>query len=273
MIAAGIVLFNPDIVRLKENINAIKNQVDLIICIDNFSDNIDEIKEQLNNEKKIFLIENNQNMGIAVALNQTLRFAEENKCKWLLSLDQDSVVMPGIVKKYIEHIEDDTAVITCIIKDRNVDAVKNMIDDVEKIDFCITSGALYNVEKLLLLGGYDEKMFIDYVDFDMCIRLRKAGYSIIRINYVGLLHEVGKTKEINFFGKKELIFNESAFRKYFEVRNRFYYIYKHGDYINKKREYLRTFKFIFMTILYESDKCNKIKRMFKGYIDYRKMIK
>lgn len=276
MIAAGIVLFNPDIKRLKENIDSVKNQVDFIVCIDNNSKNILEIEKFLKDKDydNVFLKKNEDNLGIAKALNQTIEFAKENKAEWILSLDQDSVADSNIINKYKDYIDcKNAAVITCIIKDRNTDIVKNMINDVEKIDLCITSGALYNVEKLLSLGGYDEKMFIDYVDFDMCIRLRKAGYDIIRINYVGLLHEVGRTKEINFFGKKELIFNESAFRKYYEVRNRFYYIHKHEDYINKKLEYLRTFKFIFMTILYENDKCNKIKRMYKGYRDYRKMIK
>ena len=37
---AGIVLYNPDLGRLKENIESICKQVDKVILIDNGSDNI-----------------------------------------------------------------------------------------------------------------------------------------------------------------------------------------------------------------------------------------
>ena len=43
--AAGIVLYNPDIKRLEENISAIAPQVNELILIDNSSKNIDEIAE------------------------------------------------------------------------------------------------------------------------------------------------------------------------------------------------------------------------------------
>ena len=42
---AGIVLYNPDLGRLKENIESICKQVDKVILIDNGSDNIRSNKE------------------------------------------------------------------------------------------------------------------------------------------------------------------------------------------------------------------------------------
>ena len=42
---AGIVLYNPDLGRLKENIESICKQVDKVILIDNGSDNIREIED------------------------------------------------------------------------------------------------------------------------------------------------------------------------------------------------------------------------------------
>ena len=46
-VCAGIVLFQPDIERLKENINAIINYVEHIYMVDNGSENIEEIRECL----------------------------------------------------------------------------------------------------------------------------------------------------------------------------------------------------------------------------------
>ena len=51
------------------------------------------------------------------------------------------------------------------------------------------------------IGGFDEKLFIDGVDFDFCIRMRKAGYGILRSNNVYLLQEVGKGRSKSLFGK------------------------------------------------------------------------
>ena len=53
MTAAGIVLYNPDVERLHENINGIINQVDALILIDNGSDNIKEIENKYNDTEKI----------------------------------------------------------------------------------------------------------------------------------------------------------------------------------------------------------------------------
>ena len=38
--AAGIVSYNPDISRLKENIETIRKQVKIVLIIDNASDNV-----------------------------------------------------------------------------------------------------------------------------------------------------------------------------------------------------------------------------------------
>ena len=32
----------------------------------------------------------------------------------------------------------------------------------------------------IFIGGFDETMFIDFVDFDFCYRLKKEGYEILQ---------------------------------------------------------------------------------------------
>ena len=46
-IAAGIVLYSPDIARLKKNLEAIVPQVEKVFLVDNHSDNIEEVKKML----------------------------------------------------------------------------------------------------------------------------------------------------------------------------------------------------------------------------------
>ena len=70
---AGIVLYNPDLGRLKENIESICKQVDKVILIDNGSDNIREIEDLIKEYLNCILLKNGENMGIAYALNQILK--------------------------------------------------------------------------------------------------------------------------------------------------------------------------------------------------------
>ena len=73
-IAAIIVLYNPEMNRLHENIMAVYDQVDEVHLIDNTSNNIASIKEKYKNNKKISFQCNNTNCGIAKALNQGFEY-------------------------------------------------------------------------------------------------------------------------------------------------------------------------------------------------------
>ena len=105
-IVAGIISFNPEIKRLKENICAITNQCDCLYLIDNGSGNINDVIELLNkiNDEKITLIRNNKNKGIARALNQLCEIALGNGYEWIITLDQDSVCPLNLTAQYKKYI-------------------------------------------------------------------------------------------------------------------------------------------------------------------------
>ena len=75
-IAAGIVLYNPDMDRFKKNLKAIAPQVEKVFLVDNHSDNIEEVKKMLEQFPVCELIENEKNAGIATALNQLMSEAQ-----------------------------------------------------------------------------------------------------------------------------------------------------------------------------------------------------
>jgi len=274
MYIAGIVLFNPDLERLRENIEAIAGQVSSVICVDNGSDNIEKIMELLSKYNNVSLEQNSKNLGIACALNQILKYAQIRGSKWVLTLDQDSVADKNLISVYDKYIElPNIGMFTPIIKDRNNPQLVKLDKEYVEIPECITSGCLTNVEAMYEIGGFDEKMFIDFVDFDACHSLTERGYRIIRINYCGLLHEVGKTKSAKFLGMNVEIYNHSAFRKYYIIRNGLYFIYKHKNSLNPVKEYFRLMKYFLLVIIYESNKKEKIKSMCKGFCDGIKMTR
>lgn len=264
-IFAGIVTFNPDISRLKENINSIFNQVDKIVIVDNHSNNLAEIME-LCKKFNIVLITFSDNLGIATALNKIMNYALEAGVKYVLTLDQDSICPKNMIANLSKHFKDDVAIVCPYIHDLNSN---NDISNrkTQNVDRCITSGALTSVDSWKKIDGFDEYMFIDGVDFDFCDRLKNAGFSIIRCADVVLEHEIGKISIRKFLWFDVCVRNHSAFRKYYIARNIIYLDKKNHYKFYPIKTILREIKLILIVILYEEDKKNKLKLILDGIKD------
>lgn len=269
-ISAGIVLFNPDIKRLKENIDAVIVQCAHVYLVDNGSGNIDEVLELLKEYKKskISVICNAKNHGIAKALNQLASAAQKDGYEWLLTLDQDSVSPCNIIEEFEKYITyQDIGILCPVIYDRNkgeeIKAKKGSIE----IDECITSGSLLNIKAWNKIGGFDENLFIDGVDFDICYRLKKNGYKILCIQSVVLLHELGHIEYHRFLFWRVLVKNHSAFRKYYIARNIIYIAKKRKSVLLVVKGLLQEIKMLGIVILYEEDKLNKSRCICRGIYD------
>lgn len=273
-VIAGIVLFNPNIDRLSENINAIIEQVDRLILVNNGSANIDSVRKLiLDNNWKIEIVDLKINMGIAYALNSILKAAAMKGYEWFLTLDQDSVVSDNLIDVYERYINyNNLGLLSCDVIDRNFEVTHNEVDH-EELDYVITSGSLVNTSLCKRVNGFDNDMFIDFVDFDLCAKIREAGYKIIRTYDTSLLHEVGHSTPKLIGNKQYIAYNHSPFRVYYFCRNGLYFIRKHRDSnsIDEhawKKNLLR--RFVLIT-LYERQKFAKYKEIFRGIRDSKKM--
>lgn len=266
--AAVIVLFNPDTDRLLLNINAVVNQVDKLILVDN-ADSKAELDEIID-KYKIEYISDYGNKGIAYALNRAVEYCCKNGFDWLLTLDQDSVCPADIVETYEKYIDDDVAIITCAINYNNQELLKSD-EEYSYIDECITSAAFTNVEICKSLGGFDEQMFIDRVDFEYCYRVRKAGYKMLRVNTIVLDHNLGDLKLKKVGNQVMRVGGHSSFRKFYIAQNTVYCQRKHPDIISKSVCNKKLIKLIVKTMLYESNKYKKIKSIIKGIKSGKKM--
>ena len=269
-ISAGIVLFNPDIIRLKENISAVIVQCTHIYLVDNGSNNIDEVKRLLNqyNQSKISILCNLENQGIAKALNQLTIAAQKDGYEWILTLDQDSVSPSNIISEFKNYITCQNVGMLCpVIYDRNKGKEIKAKEGCTEIDECITSGSLLNIEAWNNIGGFDENMFIDGVDFDICYRLRQNGYKILCIQSVVLLHELGRIEYHHFLFWRVLVKNHSAFRKYYIARNIIYTAKKRRSTLLFVKGLLQEIKMLGIVVFYEEDKLNKSKCICRGIYD------
>lgn len=219
---AGIVLYNPDLKRLRENINAILPQVPQLLLVDNGSSNIKDILEEYQSREKINFICLNNNLGIAAAQNKICIYAKDNGFNWAITLDQDSVVPENLISEYKKYASDESIGIICPrIIDRNAGEINynRIVSNIEDISQCIASASAIRLSAWEKTGGFYEPLFIDSVDFDMCWSLKELGYRIIRANNVSLLHEVGHSKLVHFAGKDRMILNHSPLRYYYIIRN------------------------------------------------------
>ncbi|MDE5873792.1 MAG: glycosyltransferase family 2 protein [Lachnospiraceae bacterium] len=277
--AAGIVLYNPDINRMKENINAIINQVDYVILVDNGSKNNPDIEAAIEHSfhisDKLIIKFSQKNNGIAWALNQIFTIAEEQSVKWVLTLDQDSVCPSDIIESYIKYsasISKSKIGILCpTIVDKNAGILEGDVHKTEEIKRCITSGSFTSLVAWKQLSGFDEKMFIDGVDFDFCDRLRMNGYKIIRIGSISLTHELGKITTHRFLFKTVKVQNHSALRKYYIVRNRFYLSRKEKNPFAIITSFFFVIKFSATIVLFEKNRRKKLKAVLKGMCDGLKL--
>lgn len=279
---AGIVLFNPQPARLRDNIEAVYKEAAGLIIVDNASANQAEIRELLAGYAHVRYIRNAKNYGVAKALNQICEAAESAGYPFVLTLDQDSVCPVHLLKEYEKYLPLERTGILCPqVRDRNCSlnvqtgALKGRASlngsspdrNVTVMSWCITSASLVSLQAWKEVNGFDEEMFIDGVDQDFCERIRRKGYRIYRLDTVTLLHEIGAICEKRFLFWRVYVKNHSAFRKYYIARNTVFVARKKRSVRLMALSCLRVIRQFLLVLLYEQGKIKKLAAIAKGAWD------
>lgn len=283
---AGIVLYNAELDRLQLEINSVLPQVDLICLCDNGSQNIEEVESLISGINKIILLRNKINLGIGAASNQICRYAEKEGIDWVLMLDHDTICPKNLICTYKKYINDQSIGMICpnvVDKEivNNVYCKKNK-QKVEYVNRCIQSATFIKIDVWRKCQGFNEWMFIDFVDFDFCKRVELSGFKILRCNTVTVDHQLGKrvrTKHALFYEKlykttemrifKYMTYkNEfSAARVYYCTRNNIAFIKIFGNDLDKKTEWIAFFDRIIRRIVRSNHRFMIIKETIKGIVD------
>lgn len=259
---AGIVLYNPEIERLKQNIDAILPQIEKLVLVDNGSKSLSSIKDEYEPNSKIIIVELGENLGIAAAQNRICQYAKDKGYKWAITLDQDSVSPQNLVAEYQKLTNRENVGMICPkVIDRNFGEITYGIEHkgIEEISECIASASAIRISAWEKVGGFYEPLFIDGVDFDMCWALTEHGYKILRTNDVELLHEVGHSRAEHFAGKNRMILNHSPLRYYYIIRNSFITGRRHHQLLRNLRYCIRM---IYQINRYESNRWAKNKMVY-----------
>ena len=269
-IPATVIWYNPDNENIK-NIRTYIDYVEKLYIIDNSKENNKKLADSLNNLKAEYIY-NDKNLGIAKALNLACEKAASEDFEWILTMDQDSSFDSDSINDYFRAFEKMTKNNVGIISPRHI--LKNDIDkfsDVKEsaeVDHVMTSGNLLNLKIWEEIGRFDENLFIDEVDSEICFRIIENGYKVIQLNKIRMFHELGNLEKKNFFTRKISVLNHNHIRKYYIMRNKFYMLKKYKKYRLRYIYYI--LNDFFKVIFYEKDKLRKLKYMFKGIADFMK---
>lgn len=264
MTVCGIVTFNPERARLAQNLAAIAScrGIAHVLVVDNASRNVEEIADCLGAEAT--LIRNTRNEGIAHALNQLCQAAAEMGADWILTLDQDSLISPNAIEVYERHeVHGKPLGIMCcrVFSEHFGNMYTKAETGTDEIRSCITSGSLVNLDAWRAVGGFFEPLFIDGVDFDFCIRVRKAGFRILRCNDVVLQQRIGQSREVYVLGHRAMVLNHAPSRYYYIARNYLYIGIHHGRLLHWVWEILKR---MLLVACHEQGRRRKLAFMLRG---------
>jgi rhamnosyltransferase len=243
-----IVTFHPSD-QMLDAVTEVLAQVDGLVVVDNGS-NADELDLLRGSSQNLgfHLIENKENLGIAEALNQGVRWSKSNNYPWVILFDQDSRITDGFITQMFAAWEchpDRERVVS--LHPRYVDSETGIEPAVRRARdggpiLSMTSGALMPTWIFDRIGGFASEYFIDWVDFEYCFRIRAADYLIADSRQAVLVHRAGHPQSLSFLGFSFRPTHHSAMRRYYLSRNR----------IAVYRKYFRVFPIWILQSMYES---------------------
>jgi rhamnosyltransferase len=216
-VLAVVVSFN-DGAAVHRCVHALLHQVDGILIVDNGSSDHDvPLIRELANHAKVSIHWRGRNDGIAIALNTGLKYAEVQNFEWILTMDQDSVAAPDMIRRYAEalqHLPRNVSLAPML----NATKSSRLLELCQKVGYAITSGNMTRTDLMRAAGGFRDELFIDCVDFDFSLKFRALGGEIYVIPAAQMCHQLGQKHNIpKLFSK--FYTNHSALRRYYIFRN------------------------------------------------------
>jgi len=264
-IGAIIITYNPQIKDLFDNILTYSSQVNQIVIVDNSTDllNKSQIRDACPNNKIVYL-DMKGNKGVATALNAGFEYVMMNGADWVLTMDQDSCFVSSIdgYKSYILNHDVSNLLLLAPIY-HFYDLKQECSETITNLKIAIQSGCLVNVSNYLKNGSYREDFFIDFVDYEYCLRGNSKKLILFQIHSVLLKHSLGEKRTGCFLNFKFNYCSSIPMRYYYVIRNglKTAFIYKNFNCV------LIIIKTVVRVLLLEDNKKKKFSFILKGVVD------
>lgn len=231
-----MVTYETDLVQLRALLNAVLDQVDGMVLVDN-GDAMLFSGLSLDCGTKVQTLGMGENRGLAAAQNWGIGKAREWGAEYVLLLDQDSVPAVDMVSKLMEAMVDlrdrglRIAAVGPRYTDQNQISLRPFVrvrnarierfdcgrsDRVVEVDHLIASGSLVPMAALDAIGEMREELFIDHIDTEWSLRARCEGYRLFGVCSAAMRHGLGD-RPYRFLGRYVPI--HSPLRHYYHFRN------------------------------------------------------
>ncbi|MEV7529245.1 glycosyltransferase family 2 protein [Agrococcus sediminis] len=238
-VVAVAVTYRPDEAAIGEVLARAAAQVRALVVLDNATPDADGAHwtERIRLPEGVDVERSATNAGLGAAYNRAAAIARERGARFVLLLDQDSLLEPGCVDALLRHADRRAArgplgaVGPTFVDARSGETapfvrfgfpLNRKFDapaggDVD-VDFLISSGSLIPLEALEAAGPFDEGLFIDSVDMEWCFRAKRAGLQLVGVADARMLHTIGD--ELVELPGGATMFVHSPLRLYMMTRNR-----------------------------------------------------
>lgn len=292
-LAVVTVTFNPDLAILAAQLQQLPPTA-IKILVDNASGA--ELRAGLRRLAQgrcdVHLLENNENVGLAAALNQGAELAGRvaTGVRYLLLLDQDTEPDTGQTEALLAAfltLRRADASLGCI-GPRLLDADTGLehgfhqmtrwrwirrypsADSTTPIPVANLngSGTLMQMELFRLLGGLDADFFIDHVDTEWAFRVTAAGYRLYGVPQVRFRHRMGVASIRYWFFGWRLWPYRSPRRHYFLFRNTARLLRRpQVPGLWKALAPVKLVATFALHLLFDGERCGQTKQMLKGLRD------
>jgi GT2 family glycosyltransferase len=138
-------------------------------------------------------------------------------------------------------------------------------------DLAIGSGLMVRRELVERIGLPRADFFMDFFDFEYCLRARAHGFKIAVATGVQLEHEVGRARHVQLPGFNALWPNHAPWREYYMSRNLAYVVWwLYPSYAAKWFSIRHMVRHAAGALLFSSEKLVSLKRMVQGFLDGRR---
>lgn len=291
-VASVTVSFNGAAV-LPRQLRALRKQTRLlneIVVVDNASS--DHSANLLETDfPEVTILNQPRNVGVGGGFSAGLDYAANlKKHDWIWLLDQDSVPANDTLEQllkpldYLGHERDGIGILApiCI----NEPSKRNYPGSIWRhglrkpgvslgapisyVDSVISSGSLVRREAVENAGLPRADFFMDFVDHEYCLRLRRHGYRIAVVRASRVEHAIGDLRPVRVFGLEKAWSSHAPWREYYMARNEVFTIWQYdSDWRARFVTVHRLLRHATAILLFGEKKLACIGMMCRGFADGR----
>lgn len=292
-IASVTVAYNSASV-LPRHLQALEQQsrrLDEIIVVDNASTDATR-RILVENFPHVTVIEMSQNTGAGGGFAEGLRYAVERRGHdWVWLFDHDSLPHPAGLKQLLSVLPglEGRGLRAGILAPLPVHEGVGLDypgllwrhgwrrpgpqadrEAISLVDAVISSGSLVSREAILDAGLPRADFFIDFVDFEHCLRLRRHGFAIAVVRKTRLAHTIGSPRIVRIVGHSRPWADHAPWREYYIARNQTFTVWsEYPDWRSKASVLRRLARHALGIAAFGREKSRCLTMMWRGFLDGR----